>query len=101
SASDCSAMASARLLLEVAAEAEPHCRLDLLREVRLASRGETAIQRCAQDRCGNRLVDRRDDGPATFARVRHPTRELGELRALRQCAGGEVEKPRGDHATPP
>src|SRR4029453_4619815 len=43
SASDCSAMALA-LLLEVPAESQPHRRLDLLRVVGLAARGEAPVE---------------------------------------------------------
>src|SRR5262245_24542477 len=77
SASDWSmAMGSPCLLLEVAAEAESHGRLDLLGEVGLASRREAAVERRAQHGRRHRLVDRGDDRTASLAGVGHATGEL-------------------------
>src|SRR5262245_9028346 len=102
SASDCSAaMGSPRLLLEVAPEAEPHGRLDLLREVGLASRREAAVERRAQHWCWHRLVDRGHDRPASLAGVRHAAGELAQLRTLRERSRAQVEQPRRDHAAAP
>src|SRR5262245_37598473 len=100
SASDCSAMGLA-LLLEMSAEPQSHRRLDLLRVVGLATRGEAAVERGAQHGCGYALVDGREDRPAALARVRHAAGELRELRILGERLRGEVEQPRRDDAAAP
>src|SRR4029453_4811388 len=81
SASDCSAMGLA-LLLEMSAEPESHRRLDLLRVVGLAPRGEPTVERGAQPGRRHALVDGGEDRPAALARIRHTAGELRELRIL-------------------
>src|SRR5262245_31470336 len=101
SASDCSAMRLA-LLLEMSAEPQSHRRLDLLRVVGLAARGEAAVERGAQHGRGHALVDGGGGRPAALSRVRHTPGELGELRILRERLRGQVEQPgRDDAAAPP
>src|ERR1043165_1742849 len=43
-------------------------------------------------------ADRRLDGPAAFARIRHVTGEAREIGLAGDRARAEVEQPRGDHA---
>src|SRR4051794_37842861 len=90
-----------RRLLEVPAEGEAHRRQDLVRELVLVARGEAREQRRGQPRRRHALVDRRVRRPAALARVRHPARELLELRALDERGRGEVEQPRADDAAAP
>src|ERR1051325_4753199 len=77
-------------------EAEP--RQELRAEVSSSPRGEALVQRGREDRHRNARFDRRLDGPAAFARIRHVTGEAREIGLTGESARGEVEQPRGDHA---
>src|SRR5262245_39139469 len=88
-ASECSAMALP-LLLEVPAEPQSHRRLDLLSIVRLAARGEAAVERGAEHGRGNALVHRGQDRPADLSRVRHAPGALRETRILRWRFRGQA-----------
>src|ERR1700723_1398017 len=59
---------------------------------------EAGIKRRAQHRSRNRFVDGGVDGPAALAGVGNAASEFGEVRAVEQREGSQIEEPRRDHA---
>jgi hypothetical protein len=76
-------------------ELAPQGRQHLVGEIGRAARAEAFGQRNAEDGGRDRLVDGGHDRPAPFARVRHPARELRQIRALEEREAGQVQQPRG------
>ena len=95
------AHSGSRWLFVVAAELEAHRRHQLVRVFGRAPGFEPAEQRRAQHRRRHALVDRRLEGPATFARIRDAAGELGEIRIGAQRGRRQVEQPGPDHAAAP
>src|SRR5579863_7047021 len=89
------------LFLDVAAELEPHGGQNLPRKIIFAARRKALIQRGAQDRCGRRRFNRRKNCPSALAGVGYSTRETLQRRLLQKGNGGQVKKPRRDHAAAP
>src|SRR6516225_3342857 len=61
---------------QMPAKAIAHGRQQLIGIIGLASRTEALVERSGQDRGGNRFVDSRLDGPASFAGVRYAAGKL-------------------------
>src|SRR6516164_10910337 len=88
-------------LLDVPAKLVAHGRQHLAGKIGLAARAE-ALKECGrQDVCGDRLVDRRLDGPASLARIRNAPRKTGKRRVFGECARGQIQEPGGDDAAAP
>src|ERR1041384_8675428 len=68
--------------LLVPAEALAHRREDFLRKRMFLPRAKARVERGREDICRHRLLDRRHQGPAAFAGVRHMPRVGGEVTLL-------------------
>ncbi len=79
-------------------ELEAHGGEQLAGEISFAARGEAREERGAQHRRGHRFVDGGGDSPAPFARIRDAAGEIGELWALEQRDGRQVQQLGGDDA---
>src|SRR5450759_4695317 len=79
-------------------EAPAHRGEDFVAEVILSSGREPRVQRGGQNWGRRAYVDGCDARPAALARIGHSAREAGQIRALQQSLGGEIEQPGGDDA---
>src|SRR6266540_4613187 len=88
-------------LLGVAAELLAHGREHLAGVIGLTPGVEALVERRRQYRSGDADIDGGENGPSPLARIRDTPGELVESGRLCECAGGEVEQPRGDDAAAP
>src|SRR5262249_33953247 len=87
-----------RFLLDMPAKLVSHCGDQLAPEDCVAARSKSPVKRSGQDRDRHSLVNRSLTGPAAFARIRHASRELLQLRVLAKRGGSEVQQPGRNHA---
>src|SRR5580658_4402316 len=85
-------------LFEVAAELKAHGGEQLVGEIRFTARGEPLVQSRGENRRRHSLVNRRLDGPASFAGIGDAAGELRKSGILDKRDRGKVEQPRSDHA---
>jgi hypothetical protein len=82
----------------VAAELKAHGGKNFGGEIAFAARCEALEERRGQDRRGGSRFDRRENGPAAFARIRDAAGETLKRRLFQKRDGGEIEQPGGDNA---
>src|ERR1700744_1790229 len=88
--------------LFVAAELVAHRRQDFVAEVAEVARVEALVQGGGEDRGRHAPLDARDRGPAPLPGVGAAAAVFGQLRALGERRGGQVQQPGADHrAAPP
>src|SRR5215469_16190721 len=72
----CHKSSLSRLLFQMTAESESHCRQYLVLVVGFTARGESFIESGGQHRRGHALVDGGLDRPSALAGIGHPSSEL-------------------------
>ena len=86
-----------RRLLDMPAELVAHRREQLVGEIRFAARAEPLVQRRGQHMGRHALIDRGLDGPAAFAGIGHPAREM--RRGPGSCIKAAAERSSSQDAT--